>query len=247
MKRIYSLRETEVREGNRRFSWISKGIQAQGRTEYLSENYRNAAEIYRLSTRFSGPSAFGEIEGDPYMAGDVRSRCPAGAGNIFVVREEDRTAEITKVVALVSQLLAGKREPDTRINTKFHFADIGIVYPTHKRQEALISKMLLPRIRTECDAPVVWVSDPNGVNRSNSDPAIRVQTIHHAKGLQYRAVIFMWADLLPFAQGRDLEQDRKLFYVAVTRAAQLLAIVHSGQSLFVDDIYRAIGERATIG
>jgi hypothetical protein len=235
------------RQGNRRFSWISKGIQAQGRTEYLSENYRNAAEIYQLSTQFSGPSAFGEIEGDPYTAGDAQSRSLAGGGNIFVIREEDRVAEIAKVVALVSQLLAGKREPGSKIDTQFHFADIGIVYPTHKHQETLISEILLPRIQAECDVPVVWVSDPNGANRSNSNPAIRIQTIHHAKGLQYRAVIFMWADLLPFAQGRDIEQDRKLFYVALTRAAQLLAIVHSGHSSFVADIYRAIENEATIG
>src|SRR5262245_41936040 len=33
------------------------------------------------------------------------------------------------------------------------------------------------------------------------------------KGLRYRTVIFLWADLLPFAQGRDVEQDRRLFYV----------------------------------
>jgi hypothetical protein len=235
------------RQGNKRFSWISKGIQAQGRTEYLSENYRNAAEIYQLATRFSGPSTFGEIEGEPYTVGDVRSRSLAGGGNIFVTREEDRAAEITKVVALVSQLLAGKCESEPKIDTQFHFADIGIVYPTHKHQRTLISEVLLPRIRAECSVPVVWVSDPNGVNRSNSDPAVRVQTIHHAKGLQYRAVIFMWADLLPFAQDRDVEQNRKLFYVALTRATQLLAVVHSGHSSFVDDIYRAIEKNATIG
>jgi hypothetical protein len=235
------------RQRTRGFSWISKGIQAQGRTEYLSENYRNAAKIYQLATRFSGPSTFGEIEGGPNGFRDDQSRSVASGGNIFVIQEKDRAGEISKVVSLVSRLLAGKREPAPTIDSPFHFADIGIVYPTHKSQETLITGSLLPRIKTECNVPVVWVSDPSGGNRSNFSPAIRIQTIHHAKGLQYRAAIFMWADLLPFAQGRDVEQDRKLFYVALTRATQLLAIVHSGHSSFVAETYRAIEKQATIG
>ena len=235
------------RQRNRRFSWISKGIQAQGRTEYLSENYRNAAKIFQLATRFSGPSTFGEIEGDPKAPGDDQSRSVASGGNILVIREKDRASEISKVVNLVSQLLAGKCESDSKTDTQFHFADIGIIYPTHKNQEALITESLLPRIRAECNVPAVWVSDPNGGNRSNFDPAVRIQTIHHAKGLQYRAVIFMWADLLPFAQSRDVEQDRNLFYVALTRATQLLTIVHSRHSSFVAETYTAIEKQATVG
>src|SRR5215475_7348292 len=73
--------------------------------------------------------------------------------------------------------------------------------------------------------------------------AIRVQTIHYAKGLQYRAVIFVWADLLPFTQGHDVEQDRKLFYVALTRATELLAIVHSGHWSFLAEAYTAIEKK----
>ena len=235
------------RQRNRRFSWISKGIQAQGRTEYLSENYRNAAKIFQLATRFSGPSTFGEIEGDPKAPGADQSRSVASGGNIFVIREKDRAGEISKVVNLVSQLLAGKCEPDSKIDTQFHFADVGIIYPTHKNQETLITEFLLPRIKAECNVPVVWVSDPNGGNRSNFSPAVRIQTIHHAKGLQYRAVIFMWADLLPFAQGRDVEQDRNLFYVALTRATQFLTIVHSRHSSFVAETYTAIEKQTTVG
>src|SRR5262245_20350839 len=58
----------------------------------------------------------------------------------------------------------------------------------------------------------------------------------------YRAVIFVWADQLPFAQSSDTEQDRKLFYVALTRATELLAIVHSGESTFVKETYTAVNK-----
>jgi superfamily I DNA/RNA helicase len=220
------------------------GIQAQGRTEYLSENYRNAAKIYQLATRFSGPPTFGEIEGEPNAVRTDPSRSIASGGNVFVVRERDRAREISKVVDLVSQLVVGKWEADGQtVPDQFDFADIGIIYPTHKNQESLITETLIPRLKAECNAPVVWVSDPSRINRSDFSPAIRVQTIHHAKGLQYRAVIFLWADQLPFAQSNDTEQDRKLFYVALTRATELLTIVHSGHSSFVAETYTAIEKK----
>lgn len=160
-----------------------------------------------------------------------------------VIVAADRAREISKVVDLVSQLVVGKWEADGQtVPNQFDFADIGIIYPTHRNQESLITESLIPRLKAECNAPVVWVSDPSGLNRSDFSPAIRVQTIHHAKGLQYRAVIFLWADLLPFARDRDAEEDRKLFYVALTRAPELRAIVHSGESTFVKDAYAAVNK-----
>ena len=42
------------KQRSKRFSWKSKGVQAQGRTEYLSENYRNAAKIFKLAGTILG-------------------------------------------------------------------------------------------------------------------------------------------------------------------------------------------------
>jgi superfamily I DNA/RNA helicase len=207
----------------------------------LSENYRNAAKIFQLAARFSGPAAFGEIEGEADTHQNY-SRTVASGGNIFLIQAKDRADEISKVVALVSQLLNGKLDTQQIGAAKFDFADIGIIYPAHRNREVLITESLIPRLKAECNAPTVWVSDPSGANRSDFSSAIRVQTIHHAKGLQYRAVIFVWADLLPFAQGHDVEQDRKSFYVALTRATELLVIVHSGHSSFVAEAYTEIGK-----
>lgn len=236
------------RRRNKRLSWRSKGIHAQGRTEYLYENYRNAGKIYQLSSGFSGPSGFGEIEGESYGSSTDQPRSVASGGNIVVVREKNRADEVAQAVNFVSQLLAGRWPThDPPDSARPHFADIGIVYPTHRNLEHLITDTLIPRLKAECHVPVIWVSDPNGTNRSDFSPAIRIQTIHHAKGLQYRAVIFMWADLLPFAQGGDTEQDRKLFYVALTRATEFLAIIHSGPSSFLKEVYAALGKTNPTG
>ena len=53
--------------------------------------------------------------------------------------------------------------------------------------------------------------------------------MHSCKGLQWRAVLILWADLLPY--GRDPEQwklERGLMYVAMTRAEDELVVTRSG-------------------
>jgi superfamily I DNA/RNA helicase len=66
---------------------------------------------------------------------------------------------------------------------------------------------------------------------------IKIQTIHSAKGLQYRAVIFMWADHLPKQFGDNLEEsERRLMYVAMNRPGDFLAISASGNSPFISEI-----------
>jgi superfamily I DNA/RNA helicase len=63
--------------------------------------------------------------------------------------------------------------------------------------------------------------------------------MHSARGLQFRIVVLLWADLLPY-NGIDSPVDRGLLYVAATRAEDLLVILHSGMSPYVDELYRVL-------
>lgn len=61
--------------------------------------------------------------------------------------------------------------------------------------------------------------------------------MHSAKGLQYRAVILMWADHLPrnFKDTNEAE-ERCLMYVGITRPEDYLVISASGYSPFIQEI-----------
>jgi hypothetical protein len=99
-----------------------------------------------LSTRFSGPSAFGEIEGEADTHRN-HSRTVASGGNIFLIWAKNRADEISKVVNLVSQLLNAKLDDQQIGATKFDFADIGIIYPAHRDREVLVTESLIPDSR----------------------------------------------------------------------------------------------------
>jgi superfamily I DNA/RNA helicase len=66
--------------------------------------------------------------------------------------------------------------------------------------------------------------------------------MHSARGLQFRIVLLLWADLLPSPfKSRGDGIDRGLLYVAMTRAEDMLVILHSGNSSYVEELYRALG------
>jgi superfamily I DNA/RNA helicase len=71
--------------------------------------------------------------------------------------------------------------------------------------------------------------------------AVTLCTMHSCKGLQWRAVLILWADLLPFsADPEQWKLERGLIYVAMTRAEDELVLTRSGHSPFIDEIEAAL-------
>jgi DNA helicase II / ATP-dependent DNA helicase PcrA len=65
---------------------------------------------------------------------------------------------------------------------------------------------------------------------------VTLSTIHQAKGLEWRAVILVWMTEGMFPSSRSLaipeslEEERRLFYVAVTRAKDELYLIYPFRS-----------------
>ncbi|EYF03006.1 ATP-dependent helicase [Chondromyces apiculatus] len=78
-------------------------------------------------------------------------------------------------------------------------------------------------------------------------PKVAMMTIHAAKGLEFHAVFLtgMEEDLFPFrsmepSRGDDVEEERRLAYVAITRAREKLWITHaSRRAIFGQTRYNA--------
>jgi DNA helicase-2/ATP-dependent DNA helicase PcrA len=78
-------------------------------------------------------------------------------------------------------------------------------------------------------AEVTLLNDLSGEDAAGgiSDELLTLSTAHRAKGLEWRAVFLIWLSegRFPTARAEDEEEERRLFYVALTRAKDRLFLV----------------------
>lgn len=223
----------------RKVHWKEIGINAQGRTISanfdLDKNYRNSREIIELAAMFASKSE-GNDENSILSIQVDPKKCKRSTGfKPVLVKSQNKREELTWVLSIVKNLLDGQWfgkqiEP---LEPK----DIAIFYPlAFKRDREILRELVDSLVEI---APVIWLTDPDNWRAKTrvSDPGIKIQTINSAKGLQYRAVILMWADNLPRQfQNSDEQEDRRLLYVGLTRPEDFLVVSASGSSKFITEI-----------
>ena len=110
---------------------------------------------------------------------------------------------------------------------------------------------------------VALVSDPDTI--ADGQGVVRLMTIHTAKGLEFPVVVLTGCedDILPHINSADseagLEEERRLFYVALTRAQKRVYLLHAGRrrrfgtwqeslpSRFLREVPDELIERRTLG
>jgi DNA helicase-2/ATP-dependent DNA helicase PcrA len=91
------------------------------------------------------------------------------------------------------------------------------------------------------------VQDTDDAGAQKTD-AVSLMTLHSAKGLEFRAVFLAGLEetRLPHRRAEsewDLEEERRLFYVGVTRARERLYLSHAGQRFTFGRMEPAIPSR----
>jgi len=222
-------------------SWKSLAIRAQGRTVHanfdLDRNYRNTREILELARHFATPPTGNDEDRTMCLPVDPALARRSNGMKPVLFKERIRTAEWKRVVEVVHGLLEGKWLEHS-LPKPLLGQEIGILYPVLCGQDENEFRCFLDKLKKV--APFVWLTQKRGGDRRTmvNEPGIKVQTIHSAKGLEYRAVILMWADLLPMSWLNDYDEaeNRRLMYVALTRAVDFLAITYSEPSTFIEEI-----------
>ncbi len=227
--------------GGIKLNWKDIGINAVGRTISakfdLDKNYRNSREIVELASVFATPPETDKQGEDSILSLFVDpEKCQRRTGiKPVLVKSGNRHEESTKVLAIAKNLLDGNWFGKSIEPLKPE--NIAIFYPLAFSNEKAILQGLIKGLSDL--APVVWLNDTGDRNARTRviEPGIKIQTIHSAKGLQYRAVILMWADHLPrqFDNSNEAE-ERSLMYVGITRPEDFLAISASGYSTFISEI-----------
>jgi len=79
-------------------------------------------------------------------------------------------------------------------------------------------------------AEVTMLTDLSGEDQVGGpeDEYLTLSTTHQSKGLEWKAVFVLWVaeGRFPTPRAEDIEEERRLFYVAITRAQDHLALVH---------------------
>ncbi|MEO0967030.1 MAG: 3'-5' exonuclease [Cyanobacteria bacterium J06639_18] len=224
---------------SRKISWKQIGIKAQGRTIYerfdLHKNYRNRPQIVELAAIFARNSKAEQQTDDSIRALFVDpSKCQRSNGmKPVLVESYNRETECNKVMNIARNLLQGDWFGKSILPLKPE--EIAILYPMIPRTERANLKSLIQGLNQF--TKVVWLNESPTSRELVTEPGIKIQTIHSAKGLQYRAVILMWADLLPrtFPDTNEAE-ERCVMYVGMTRPEDYLVISSSGFSPFIQEI-----------
>jgi len=226
----------------RKFTWREVGVNAVGRATYkkfdLDKNYRNSLEIIKLAEIFcvtqedDGENTIASLKVEPSNCQRVTDILPV------LVKAGSEVEECSKAIKVIRDLLAGnwfgKRIDALRPQ------DIGVFYRVAGRKKNLLRDFIR---NLEEFTKVCWLQANREARTRISEPAVKVQTIHSAKGLQYPAVIILWAGDMP-TNFDTPEAERNLFYVALTRPETYLAICTSSRSDFVNKIEQS--EQAVI-
>jgi superfamily I DNA/RNA helicase len=222
----------------RDFTWADAGINARGRVINLKfdldRNYRNTVEILRAALPFSVVSGQG-VQGVLPLPINPETAIRSGPEPLLV-RLDDPVSEMHHAAALIETWLRGGLEIRGR-RERVKPRDIAVLYPRRHPKADVME--LHKRLNGFTQAVMLAGGQQTGKLR---DDAVKILPMHGARGLQFRIVILLWTDLLPSPfTSRGDGIDRSLLYVAMTRAEDLLAILHSGSSPYVEEIYRALG------
>jgi superfamily I DNA/RNA helicase len=219
--------------GRRRTSWSSLGIRAKGRTNYLRKSYRSSKEIIQFAAPFASTEDQ-EDDGVSPIAVDPAQATRSSGILPVLMRAANRQGETENVVELIGSLING-RLVDKQLPEALHPSDIAVLIPA-------ITEELNPIFRRFCNQldqrqiPYLWLSnrDDRKARTRISENRVKLQSIHSSKGLQYKAVIALWSDVLPnTAWAENEEEQRMLLYVALTRAEDYLIVSYSGESPFL--------------
>lgn len=173
----------------------------------------------------------GEEEGLPAKMKEKIAEFRRGIAHIQGEIGKRKPSELIKFIiettGLESALKRGDEEDQERLENLKEFVSVASKYDNQEPEEGLISLVTEATLVSDQDA---LMQDHNGV---------RLSTVHASKGLEFDYVFItgLEADLFPHGgfgnddETRDDEEERRLFYVAITRARKKVYLTYAQSRL----------------
>lgn len=217
---------------SRGYSWVQAGLQARGYTHILRKNYRSTRQITLAAAQLAGWNKRMVNTGE-YVHPEESHR----SGPAPILIQCDGPAQEVRVV--------GEKILDLVQEQYFRLADFAVLCPTRELCEKVMDEFKRREI------PYVFHRDEN---LDLLEERVKVMTIHSAKGIEFPVVFLVGLNegLTPSRHAvsitdveekeQQMERERTLLYVGMTRAAEVLYLVCTGgkRSRFVDEIQGAL-------
>lgn len=230
------------------FTWKSVGVNAVGRVisrlAYdLDRNYRNTRQILTVAAPFAIVNVTDD-EDDELQSYRIDPAWAVREGPLpKTYAANTREAEADAIVRRVKDWLSRGFLTENGEYERLSPDEIGILYPRCPDAFRPQLEALLERLAEVC--PVRFVASGASAaarNGTAAGPALTVGTVYAVKGLQFRAVILMWADLFYGPDNSERHAtDRALLYVGLTRAQTFLRICWTRPTALTAEIEQAIG------
>lgn len=222
---------------SRGFTWSQAGLQLRGNSFSIRRNFRNTREIAEaaaLLNSYNQTVTMSEFFVDPEY---TQRHGPFPIVLECDITDRERRAVCEKILSLVE-------------DQQFRLSDFAIVAPTVELCEQYQAS--LEHANVPC---AIYSEDAFNI----LEEQVKVMTIHSAKGLEFPVVFIvgLHANVLPrriYAtdtdeEGLQLERERTLMYVGMTRAAEALYLVTSPQqpSRFLQEVSPAVRRETFAG
>lgn len=218
----------------------------------LSENYRSAPNLLSASTQLITDKSDFHI---PALTAKIYRE-----GRLVIAQTATDKAEAEYVVHQIEKIVGGTSffskdsgRVDNRDQKLFSFSDIAIIFRLNS-QRALVQQALdRSGIPYQISQDKIY-DDPtellvNAFKHTNSQDhkgdKVSLLTLHASKGLEFDVVFILGCEenLLPlnlFGMTSDAKEERRLFYVGVTRAKQQLFLVRAASRRLYGKTYQPL-------
>jgi superfamily I DNA/RNA helicase len=225
--------------GRLRPNWKTAGFKVQGkRPTELKRSYRNTVEILEVAKRFAKLENL-DVASDEESLDLVLFPISTNRHGPKPILQACSTIgdQVNYVVESIGAYL--QSEDCTR-------SDIGILYTDRLFHEfpVLLKQAFEKRFG---QGGLVWVKErQDKLNLDLGHDSVKLLTIHSCKGLEFKVVFLVGLESMPrFTQSE--EDERKLAYVGLTRAQDVLHIPYQSQNAFIgelEEIIQALPEKA---
>ena len=201
------------------------GIETRGRSRRLTVNYRTSRQILRWCLAVAQGTQVDDLEGEGETLAGARSEFDGPEPQ--TIGYPDIGAENSGIIENLKHWYGAAANGENPLSWR----DIGLVSRTNGILDDVQQALE--------DAQIPTVRITGQTDEAATGDAVRLMTMHRAKGLEYRAMILarLSADVVPpswliehqYDEDAFLAAERNLVYVAGSRARERLLITYSSQ------------------